>query len=255
MTLAGVEDSVSRPWLVAWLGGATIGVANGVAREATYGKRLSEQSAHQLSSVTAIGAFAGYFSYLQRRWPLAGDREAVRTGAAWVTLTVAFEFGIGRLVAKQSWSELTADYNLRRGRTWPLVLAWIGAGPAVVRRAGRTELSPAALAFRTAHAAIAVAFLSAIAYIWWCALTGRRDRRLHVAVGALIAEGAFVTANHGDCPLGPLQDRLGDPTPLFELMLSPAAARRAVPALGLVTTAGIALLAKRGPLPRPRRGR
>ena len=71
------------------------------------------------------------------------------------------------------------------------------------------ELSPAARAFRTVH--------------------------------ALIAEGALVAANHGDCPLGPLQDRLHDPVPLFELVLSPAAARRAIPALGVVASAGILL--------------
>jgi hypothetical protein len=62
------------------------------------------------------------------------------------------------------------------------------------------------------------------------------------AVHALIAEGALVAANHGDCPLGPLQDRLHDPVPLFELVLSPAAARRAIPALGVVAGAGAGIL-------------
>jgi hypothetical protein len=104
------------------------------------------------------------------------------------------------------------------------------------------KLSPAARGFRAAHAAIALTFLSSIAYIWFCALTGRRDRVLHMAVGGLLAEGALVAANHGDCPLGPLQDRLHDPVPLFELVLSPRAAKRAVPALGAITTLGIAVL-------------
>jgi hypothetical protein len=103
----------------------------------------------------------------------------------------------------------------------------------------------AALAFRTAHALIATVFLAAIAYIWWCALTGRRGRLLHVAVTALGCEGVLVMANHGDCPLGPLQERMGDPVPLFELVLSPRAARWAVPALGGVTVAGVALLGRR----------
>ena len=107
------------------------------------------------------------------------------------------------------------------------------------------RLSPAALAFRTVHALIAASFLAAIAHIWWCALTGRRDRLLHVAVGALAGEGALVVANHGDCPLGPFQERMGDPVPLFELVLSPRAARWAVPSLGGVTLAGVALLARR----------
>jgi len=107
------------------------------------------------------------------------------------------------------------------------------------------KLSAGALAFRAAHTAIAAAFLLAIAYVWWCALSGRRDRLLHVAVAALVGEGAVVAANHGDCPLGGLQDRLGDPVPLFELVLSPDAAKRAVPALGAFSAAGIALLAAR----------
>jgi hypothetical protein len=106
-------------------------------------------------------------------------------------------------------------------------------------------LTPAAWAFRAAHAAVAGGFLLAIADVWWCALSGRRGPLLRVAVSALVVEGALVVANHGDCPLGGLQDRLDDPTPLFELVLSPRAARRAVPVLGAVTAAGIALLARR----------
>jgi hypothetical protein len=89
---------------------------------------------------------------------------------------------------------------------------------------------------------VALAFLLAIGYVWWCALTGRRDRWLRVAVTALATEGAVVIANHGDCPLGPLQDRLHDPVPLFELVLSPAAARRAVPVLGAAAAGGFLLL-------------
>jgi hypothetical protein len=105
------------------------------------------------------------------------------------------------------------------------------------------DVTPAVLAFRTAHAAISAAFLLAIGYVWWCAITGRRGRLLRTAVAALASEGLVVVVNHGDCPLGGLQERLGDPVPLFELVLSPRAARRAVPALGAVTIAGIALLA------------
>jgi hypothetical protein len=109
-----------------------------------------------------------------------------------------------------------------------------------------TDLSPAARAFRALHAAIAIGFLAAIGYVWFCALTGRRGRALNLASAALVAEGAVVAANHGDCPLGPLQDRLQDPVPLFELVLSPRAAKRAIPVLGAVAAAGI-VLAQRAP--------
>lgn len=108
-----------------------------------------------------------------------------------------------------------------------------------------TTLSRGARIFRVVHAAIAAAFLVAIVYVWWCALSGRRGRLLRVAVTALLAEGILVLINRGDCPLGGLQERMGDPVPLFELVLSPPAARRAVPVLGVVTAAGLFVLARR----------
>jgi len=121
-------------WLLAWIGGAAIGVGNGVTREATYGRRLDDASANRLSVLTAVAAFAAYFHLLQRRWPLGKRSEALKIGGAWLGLTVAFEFTFGRLVAKKSWRELAADYNLRKGRLWPLVLAWIALSPEVTRR-------------------------------------------------------------------------------------------------------------------------
>jgi hypothetical protein len=123
-----------RAWTAGWLGGVVIGVGNGVLREATYGRRLGERAGHDVSGVTAIAAFAAYFRVLQRHRPLRSDREALATGARWALMTVAFEFTFGRLVAKQSWREMLADYDVRAGRTWPAVLAWIAVGPFVARR-------------------------------------------------------------------------------------------------------------------------
>jgi hypothetical protein len=114
------------------------------------------------------------------------------------------------------------------------------------RRAPKARLSQVALAFRAVHAAIAVEMLLAIGYVWWCALTGRRGGLLlRAAVATLIGEGVLVSANGGDCPLGGLQERVGDPVPLFELVLSPPAAKRAVPTLGAIAAAGIAVLVAR----------
>lgn len=123
--------TLRQRWLLAWIGGAAIGVANGVSREATYGRRLEDETSNRVSVLTA---FAAYFRLLQRRWPLGGRSEALRIGGAWLALTVAFEFTFGRLVAKKPWRELAADYNVAKGRLWPLVLAWIALGPEAARR-------------------------------------------------------------------------------------------------------------------------
>jgi hypothetical protein len=111
----------------------------------------------------------------------------------------------------------------------------------------RPRLSRAALALRAAHAGISVGFLGAIAYVWRCGVTRRRGPLLRTAITALTLEGLAVAANGGDCPLGGLQERAGDPVPLFELVLSPRAAKLAVPALGAITAAGVALVAVRPP--------
>lgn len=101
------------------------------------------------------------------------------------------------------------------------------------------------LAWRAAHGLIAIAFLASIGYVWWCAITNTRGRFLRPAIMALVGEGVLVGANGGDCPLGPLGDRIGDEVPLFELVLPPRAARLAVPILGGVTALGLALLGAR----------
>lgn len=112
-----------------------------------------------------------------------------------------------------------------------------------------SELSNEAKALRIGHAAIAVAGLSSLVYIWFCALTGRRDRVLGAALAALSLQGVAILIGRGNCPLGPLQQRLGDPAPLFELVLPPRAAKAAIAALAAVALGGIALLVLR---PRPR---
>lgn len=106
--------------------------------------------------------------------------------------------------------------------------------------AHRPGLTVAVVAWRAFHGVIALAFLLSIAYVWRCALTGRRGRLLRPTVAALLGEGLLVAANHGDCPLGPLGDRIGDPVPLFELVLPAPAARRAIATLGGLTAWGSA---------------
>ena len=124
----------------------------------------------------------------------------------------------------------------------------------MARRSGRQPLAPAARAFRFAHAAIALVDLAGLGYIWWCGLRRRRDLLLHLSIGALVVEGAALVVGRGNCPLGPLQRRLGDPVPLFELVLPPRAAKAAVPVLAGVTVAGFALVVVRPPRAARRRG-
>ena len=123
-----------RAWMLAWLGGPVIGIANGVTRELVYADRVGDLTAHQISTASAVVLFGGYFWLLQRRHPLPDARAAARVGAGWLALTVLFEFGFGHYVDGKSWAELLADYDVAAGHLWPLALAWITAGPEVMRR-------------------------------------------------------------------------------------------------------------------------
>lgn len=83
-----------------------------------------------------------------------------------------------------------------------------------------------------------------------CSLTNRRGKTLWAAVATLVAEGIALVVGRGDCPLGLLQQRLGDPVPLFELVLPRRTAGTAVPVFVGITCVGLAVLA----IGRPRLG-
>ena len=79
-----------------------------------------------------IALLAAYFVALDRRWPLQTRARALPVGSGWLALTAMFEFGLGRWVAKEDWSDLLADYDWAHGRLWSLVLAWTALGPLAV---------------------------------------------------------------------------------------------------------------------------
>jgi len=101
------------------------------------------------------------------------------------------------------------------------------------------DLGPEAKAFRVAHGVWSIVGIATLRYIWACALSGRRDRRLWASIGFLSVEGVALVIGRGDCPFGPFQARLGDPVPFFELVLPPRAAKAAVPVLAGASLLGI----------------
>ena len=68
------------------------------------------------------------------RHPIPDAKHAWVVGMSWAVMTLGFEFGFGRLVAKLAWSELLADYDVRAGRLWVLVPLRTAVAPEVMRR-------------------------------------------------------------------------------------------------------------------------
>lgn len=107
------------------------------------------------------------------------------------------------------------------------------------------SLPRGAKVFRLAHFGWGAVNIAALGYVWWSAARRRRDGWLAASVGLLGAEGFALAIGRGNCPFGSFQRRLGDPVPMFELILPPRAAKAAIPILTVVTLAGFAAVALR----------
>ena len=125
--------NISRTWkyIAAWFVMLLVSIANGAARDLTYGKHMSELAAHQLSTATGVLSLGVVIWLFARFYPPSSNHHAVTIGLAWCALTVAFEFLFFHFVGGHSWSELFANYNIFEGRVWVVVLLWIAAAPYV----------------------------------------------------------------------------------------------------------------------------
>ncbi len=121
---------IARRALAIWALLLTIAIANGWFREAVLLRPLGATWGHAVSSLTlSAGIFIATLATI--RWIAPrGRSDAWMIGAAWALLTVAFEFGFGRLGGR-SWAELLADYDVASGRIWILVLVVIAVAPAL----------------------------------------------------------------------------------------------------------------------------
>src|SRR6476469_7450887 len=110
-----MDEPVVVKYIAAWLGLMVLAVVNGVARDKLYGPRVGELAAHQFSTALLLIAFGAYFYGLEKLWPLHSNATAWAIVAAWLIMTLTSETALGRLVARQPWRVLLADYDLRAG--------------------------------------------------------------------------------------------------------------------------------------------
>ena len=116
-------------YLLAWLPMIAIAVANGAFRQAFLLPRYGESLARQMSTVSLLILFALYIGAVFKFWPLSSARLALGVGIAWLALTLAFEFGLGRFVSHLTWRQMLAEYDLSSGRLWVLVPIWLAVAP------------------------------------------------------------------------------------------------------------------------------
>ena len=130
-TSSTIDTSGTWKYLAAWVVMLLVSIANGAARDLTYGKHISELAAHQLSTVTSVLSLGAVIWLFVRFYPPSSAHQAITIGLAWAALTVAFEFLFFHFVGGHSWSELLANYNIFEGRVWVVVLLWVAVAPYV----------------------------------------------------------------------------------------------------------------------------
>ena len=120
--------------LAIWLVLLVVAIANGGFRQSVLIPRVGTQAGHIISTLMLCAGILIATCAAARWLSPSTPRDAITIGAAWLALTLAFEFGFGRYRGK-SWGELFADYNVLKGRIWILVLVTTAAAPWLMARA------------------------------------------------------------------------------------------------------------------------
>ena len=108
--------------VVIWLALLILAVLNGGVRDTWLSPWLGDTIGRALSTLLLSGLI------LIATWMTIGwirpetTAAALTVGALWLALTLVFEFLVGHYGFRKPWGELLADYDLRRGRIWVLVL-------------------------------------------------------------------------------------------------------------------------------------
>jgi len=115
--------------IVIWLGILLLASLNGALREGWLIPAMGQTAGRALSTVL-LSTLVLLVTWLAIDWiGPATTQDAWLIGVLWLALTLAFEFLVGHYVLRQPWAELTADYNVTRGRIWPLVLVMVLFAP------------------------------------------------------------------------------------------------------------------------------
>ena len=97
-------------------------VINGAFREAVLVPIFGSPVALPASGLLLTGCIVAVSRWLLPRLGRLRRLQAICIGLFWLCLTLAFEFGFGRLVLHRPWEKLFEAYTFKNGDLWPLVL-------------------------------------------------------------------------------------------------------------------------------------
>lgn len=124
----------------AWLMIAVLESVHGTLRQLFIAPAIGDLPSRQLGVLTA-SALILLVAWLTVRWRDAGTRQAqLQTGALWVVLMLAFEFGLGTALGYPL-ERLLADYRLAQGGLMPLGMLFMFFAPALAATRRRPDAS------------------------------------------------------------------------------------------------------------------
>jgi hypothetical protein len=106
--------------LMTWLVIAAVMFLNGALRVLVLQPRLGEALARQVATGLGVAVVFGFALLFVRGVEKPASGELLLVGALWLVLTLAFEFGLG-YISGASRQEMLADYDVLKGRLWPLI--------------------------------------------------------------------------------------------------------------------------------------
>lgn len=119
-----------------WLAILPLAFVNGALRVFILNRLIGERAGHVASTfLLSAGAFFVVAFFIKRAQHILALKQLLLLGFSLVVLTVAFEFALGLLGGK-TWNEMLADYNVFKGRIWPLVLLVEFLGPLIIGKNG-----------------------------------------------------------------------------------------------------------------------
>jgi len=112
-----------------WVGFLAVAIASAIMRDKFLVPALGPLGGRAMGTLLLGAIIFGLIYMTIGKLQATTQVSLFKLGIFWTVLTVAFECLFGHYVMGLSWESLWADYNVFRGRLWPLVLIVTLFGP------------------------------------------------------------------------------------------------------------------------------
>jgi len=108
--------------LVLWFAILVLAILNGTLREKALIPAVGSFGGFIASGAILSGCIFAVALFAAAWYGQLSSAQWLLVGLFWLLLTLAFEFGFGRLVQHKPWAELLEAYTFKGGNIWPLIL-------------------------------------------------------------------------------------------------------------------------------------